>query len=66
LTNDVPTFTWSVVAGQFYQMQYATNLATTNWTDLGKRIQPTNGVISLTDPAAAGSPQRFYRVVLYP
>lgn len=66
LTNGAPTSTWSVVAGQFYQLQYSTNLATTNWTDLGKRIQPTKGVLTMTDPAAAGSPLRFYRVVLYP
>lgn len=66
LTNGGATFTWSAVAGQTYQVQYSTNLTTTNWTILGKNIIPTNGVITTTDSTAAGFPQRFYRVVLFP
>ena len=66
VTNGAATFTWSAVAGQTYQVQYSTNLTTTNWTILGKNIIPTNGVITTTDGTTAGSPQRFYRVVLFP
>jgi uncharacterized repeat protein (TIGR03803 family) len=66
VTNGAATFTWSAVSGQTYQLQYSTYLTTTNWNILGKLIIPTNGVITTTDPTAAGSAQRFYRVVLYP
>jgi uncharacterized repeat protein (TIGR03803 family) len=66
VTNGAATFTWSAVAGQTYQVQYATNLTAANWTILGKNIIPTNGVITTTDGPVAGIPQRFYRVVLFP
>jgi uncharacterized repeat protein (TIGR03803 family) len=66
VTNGAATFTWSAVAGQTYQLQYSTNLATTNWNNVGvgKYIFPTNGIITSTDAATADSPQRFYRAVL--
>ena len=62
------TLTWSAVAGQFYQSQYSTNLTQTDWKIvLGtKNIIATNGIMTTTDTNAAGSPQRFYRVVLFP
>jgi uncharacterized repeat protein (TIGR03803 family) len=66
LTNGAATLTWSAVAGQFYQLQYSTDLTQNNWTNLSKLIFPTSGVMATTDANAAGSPQRFYRVVLYP
>jgi hypothetical protein len=68
LTNDAATLTWSAVAGQFYQSQYSTNLTQTDWKIvLGtKNIIATNGIMTTTDTNAAGSPQRFYRVVLFP
>lgn len=66
LSNGAPAMTWSVAVGQAYQLQYSTNLADTNWNSLGKLFIPTNGIITTTDATAAGSPQRFYRVALYP
>lgn len=66
LTNGMAAFTWGVVAGQAYQLQSSTNLATTNWTDMGKRIFPTNGLVTTTAATAADGPQRFYRLVLHP
>jgi hypothetical protein len=66
LTNGAATLIWSAVAGQTYLSQYSTNLTQTNWNSLGKLTVATNGVMATTDANAAGSPQRFYRVVLFP
>jgi len=66
ITNGAVTLTWSAVAGQTYQLQYSTDLTQSNWTDLGKLIFPTNGVVTTTDSNAAAFPQLFYRVVLFP
>ena len=66
LTDGTATLTWSAVAGQTYQPQYSTNLAQTNWTSLGKPFPALNGTMTTTDFNAADSPQRFYRVVLFP
>jgi hypothetical protein len=54
------------VAGQFYQLQYSTDLTQNNWTNLSKLIFPTSGVMTTTDANAAAFPQLFYRVVLFP
>jgi uncharacterized repeat protein (TIGR03803 family) len=68
LANGTATLTWSAVAGQTYQLQYSTNLSQTNWQILPgtKNFVATNGIITSTDSDAAGSTQRFYRVVLFP
>jgi uncharacterized repeat protein (TIGR03803 family) len=66
LTNGAATLTWSAVAGQFYQLQYSTDLTQNNWTNLSKLIFPTSGVMTTTDANAAAFSQLFYRVVLFP
>jgi len=66
LTNGVATFTWSAVANQTYLSQYSTDLTQTNWNSLGKLTVATHGIMTTTDSNAAGSPQRFYRVILFP
>jgi uncharacterized repeat protein (TIGR03803 family) len=66
LTNGTATLTWSAVVGQTYQLQYSTNLAQPDWNNLGKLVVAPNGAMTTTDANAAGSPQRFYRVVLFP
>ena len=58
--------TWSAVAGQTYQLQYSANLAPANWNSLSKPVVAPDGTITTTDYDAADSPQRFYRVVLFP
>jgi len=55
-------FTWRAVSGLQYQAQYTTNLASTNWLNLGTPIGATNGVAAFSDPIAA-DPQRFYRLL---
>jgi len=56
---------WSAVAGRTYQVQYNTDLTSTNWTNLGDTITATNGTMSTSD-ALGSDQQRFYRVVLLP
>jgi hypothetical protein len=55
------TFSWLTVPGASYQVQYTTNLASTNWTNLGGAIIATNGVTTSSDNVGP-DPQRFYRI----
>ncbi len=66
LTDGAATLTWSAVAGQAYQLQYSTNLAQANWNSFSKPIVAFSGTMTKTDYDAANSPQRYYRVVLFP
>ncbi len=59
------TFTWGVVTGRAYQVQYKTNLLQTNWSNLGSASFATDGTMSASD-STGPDPQRFYRVVLVP
>jgi uncharacterized repeat protein (TIGR03803 family) len=65
-TGGAVTLTWNAVAGQTYQVQYTTSLAQASWNSLGKPFIASNGAMTTTDFNAAGSPQRYYRVVLFP
>jgi hypothetical protein len=56
------TFTWSAVSGQNYQVQYSTNLVSTNWLNLGGSVNATNATMFSSDPIEDS--QRFYRVIL--
>ena len=64
-SNGLYTFTWSAVANQAYQLQYATNLTAPNWIDLGSPVTATSNSVSTTDAAGADD-QRFYRERLWP
>jgi uncharacterized repeat protein (TIGR03803 family) len=57
------TFNWSSMAGQNYQMQYATNLNSGKWANLGSAITATNTSVTASD-IAPPDPERFYRVRL--
>ena len=64
-TNGLFNFTWATVSNFNYQVQYTTNLATPNWTNLlASPITATSGVLSASDSIT--DVQRFYRVVLLP
>jgi hypothetical protein len=60
--GDAVTFSWLTTPGVSYQVQYTTNLASTNWIDLGAAVIATNGVTTDFD-ILGPDPQRFYRVV---
>jgi len=60
------TFGWTAVVGQKFQVQFNSDLANTNWTNLGGTVTATNSVLSVSDPLGGGSTRRFYRVLLVP
>ena len=64
-SGDSLQLTWTSVAGQTYQLQYTSDLNSTNWTDLGSPVLATNGTMSASDNVGT-DPRRFYRVVLLP
>ncbi|WP_372807679.1 formylglycine-generating enzyme family protein [Pontiella sp.] len=53
---------WSSISGQSYQVQYSTNLVSTNWFDLGGVISATNATGYSVD-YSTGVSHRFYRVI---
>jgi hypothetical protein len=58
---------WSAISGVTYQVQYSTNLAQTNWINLGAPQTASSGTLSFSDTnAISSSPARFYRVTLVP
>ena len=56
------TFTWGSTSNLVYQLQYATNLISPGWQNIGAPITATNNLISTSD-IPSGS-QGFYRVQL--
>ena len=65
-TNKNLQFGWNAITGLVYQVQYKSNLLQTNWTVL-KSITATNPTVSFVDTnPVAGSPQKFYRLLLLP
>jgi hypothetical protein len=64
-TNGTIAFAWNALPGQPYQVEYTTNLASTNWNGLGGAITTTNSTATTSDTIGPGA-QRFYRVWLLP
>jgi len=56
---------WTALAGAAYQVQYLTNVAQTNWINLGGVIIATNNPMTFSESIVSG-PERFYRVELLP
>jgi uncharacterized repeat protein (TIGR03803 family) len=63
LTNGTLNLTWSTEAGGTYQLQYNSDLSSSNWINLGSPFTPTGATLNTTDSITNG-PQRFYRLVL--
>jgi hypothetical protein len=57
--------TWSAITALVYQVQYVTNLAQTNWVNLGNPVNTTNSSATATDILGT-DPQRFYRLLVIP
>ena len=64
-TNNTLSLTWSTEAGGKYQLQFNSDLSSTNWTSLGSPFTATGATCCTTDCVTNG-PQRFYRLVLSP
>jgi hypothetical protein len=52
---------WMAPQGSNYQLQYTTNLSSTNWINIGSIMTASNTLMSATDSTGSGQ-QRFYRV----
>ena len=65
LTNGTLSLTWSTEAGGTYQVQYNSDLSSSNWTNLRSAVTAAGATLGVTDSVTNG-PRRFYRVVLSP
>ena len=65
LTQGTLALTWRTEAGASYQLQYNSDLTSTNWTSLGGPETATGPTLSATDYTTNG-PARFYRTVRLP
>lgn len=61
-TNGSINMAWSIMPGQTYQIQFTTNLLSTNWFSFGSAVTATNTVLSATDSTT--NTQCFYRIML--
>jgi uncharacterized repeat protein (TIGR03803 family) len=64
-TNGSFTFTMKTVAGREYQVQYSTNLNSTNWLNAGGGFTASGGPLTITNGTGT-DPRRFYRVLVVP
>jgi uncharacterized repeat protein (TIGR03803 family) len=60
-SNGVITLVWNAVSGQEYQLQYNSDLSSTNWIDLGNTITATNDTVRVSDIIGSDT-RRFYRI----
>jgi uncharacterized repeat protein (TIGR03803 family) len=56
------TFTWSAVSNASYQVQYNTDLSSTNWLNLGSSVTASNTILSASDSMT--NARCFYRIKL--
>ena len=50
--------------GQEYTIQFSSDLTLPDWQTLGTPVADSSGVISIIDNPPAGTPRRFYRLLL--
>jgi uncharacterized repeat protein (TIGR03803 family) len=65
LTNSTLSLTWTAEAGRRYQLQYNSDLSSSNWTNLTNAVTAAGATLSTTD-SVTNAPRRFYRLVLLP
>ena len=65
VTNSTPSLTWSTEAGGRYQLQWNSDLSSSNWTNLRGPLTAAGATLITTD-SVTNAPQRFYRLVLLP
>jgi len=62
-TNNTFLVNWAALTGLVYQVQYKTNLLSTNWINLGSPITATSYTLTVTNSIGPDR-QRFYRTVV--
>ena len=60
------TFDLDVVPGEKYQVQYLTNLASTNWIVLTNIVAPPGGLINFLHSGALTNRNLYYRIQVVP
>ena len=65
LNNSTLSLTCSTEAGGRYQLQYTSDLSSSNWINLNSPVTATGASLSTND-TVTNAPQRFYRLVLSP
>ncbi len=65
LTNNMLNLTWGTEAGGTYQLQYSSDLSSSDWINLNSAKTASGATLSTTDFLTKG-PQRFYRLALSP
>src|SRR5664279_2817098 len=60
-TDTAINFACNAEPGQVFQLQYCTNVPSTNWFDLGASVTASNSVATLMDNNITNQ-QRFYRI----
>jgi uncharacterized repeat protein (TIGR03803 family) len=65
LTNSTLSLTWSTEAGSTYQLQFNSDLSSSNWINLSSPATAIAATLTTTD-FITNAPQRFYRLVLSP
>ncbi len=63
--NEMLNLTWSTETGGTYQLQYTSDLSSSNWINLGPAAIANGAMLNTTD-SLTNDPQRFYRLVLSP
>ena len=64
-SGDNVTLSWSAIPSRTYQVQCASKLGESNWTDVGATITADTTVAGISDPSTPGD-IRYYRVILLP
>jgi hypothetical protein len=64
VSNNAMSLMWSAIPGQKYRVQYTTNLASPNWTELTD-VTATSTVVLQNDSTLSDA-QRYYRVLVLP
>jgi hypothetical protein len=64
-SNSTFYFTWNTISNRTYQLQYTTDLTSSNWNHLGVGVTAISNSISTTDTVGPDT-HRFYRVHLLP
>ena len=65
-TNDDMQIDFATGTNRLYRLDRTDDIATGSWTTMTNNLTGNGGIMSITDPAAADLPQRFYRLRLNP
>jgi len=63
-SNKTPALSLQTAVGFHYQLQFISNLASTNWVNAGAVVSGNGGTMNFSDPAPSQT-GRFYRILAY-